>query len=201
MQFLEFFIPLFVAIDSIGMIPVFLGMTDHLPKALRRRIAFEATLWATLIAIAFMLLGNWIFRHLGITSADFRIAGGVILLVYAIKELTFTARVNERDAVVDETDTTMAVVPLALPLIAGPATLTLVLVLAQRSTALTALSLAANFAILLALMIFASRIGTFVGLKTFRAFSKLVMVLLAAIAVNFIRVGVMEIIAAGSGTG
>jgi len=193
MQFLQFFIPLFVAIDALGMVPVFISMTDRLSDSLRRRIAFEATLWATLIALAFMLLGKWIFEFLSISPADFRIAGGTILLVYAIRELIYSPNPSDREAGETSSDTTMAVVPLAVPLIAGPATLTLILVLAQQSVARTALSLALNFGILLVLMLSATTIGKVVGFKTLRALSKLVMVLLAAIAVNFIRTGVVEI--------
>jgi multiple antibiotic resistance protein len=95
----------------------------------------------------------------------------------------------------------VGIVPLAVPLIAGPATLTTVLVLAsneQRTRAygftMTALSLVVNFAVLLAVMLAASRIGRIVGLNALRALSKLVMVLLAAIAVNFIRTGITNLI-------
>jgi multiple antibiotic resistance protein len=93
----------------------------------------------------------------------------------------------------------VGIVPLAMPLIAGPATLTTVLVLASpppqgHGRALTSLSLAVNFAILLLSLLSASRIARLVGVNALRALSKLVMVLLAAIAVNFIRTGIMNAI-------
>jgi multiple antibiotic resistance protein len=91
----------------------------------------------------------------------------------------------------------VGIVPLAMPLIAGPATLTTVLVLGTRlGYAQTALALAVNFAILLFALRASDWICRVVGNNTLRALSKLVVVLLAAIAVNFIRVGVMEALAA-----
>ncbi len=84
------------------------------------------------------------------------------------------------------------VFPLALPLIAGPATLTTTLVLADRGYALTALSLSANLAIVLAVLLSAGRVVRVVGTSALGAFSKVVVLLLAAIAVNLIRTGVAD---------
>src|SRR4029079_19440566 len=80
-DFLQVFIPLFVAIDPFGMVPVFLGVTARMTAARRREGSFEACAAATLISIGFILVGNELFDFLGITHQDFRIAGGVILLV------------------------------------------------------------------------------------------------------------------------
>jgi multiple antibiotic resistance protein len=91
----------------------------------------------------------------------------------------------------------VGIVPLAMPLIAGPATLTTVLVLGNRAEygyLLTAGGLLVNFAILLAVMLAATAIARVIGTNILRAFSKLVMVLLAAIAVNFIRSGISNVI-------
>jgi multiple antibiotic resistance protein len=186
-QFLQVFIPLFVTIDAFGMVPVFLGVTAKMTAARRREVSFEAVAAATLISIAFMFLGNQIFDFLGIQHADFRIAGGIILLVLAVIDLLIPGKpaVNE--------DQTVGIVPLAMPLIAGPATLTTILVLRGRHGAsFTVLSLAVNYGILLAVLLASGLIARVVGLNALRAVSKLVMVLLAAIAVNFIRTGIVE---------
>lgn len=188
-SFLTYFIPLFVTIDAFGLVPVFLAVTDGLPKPQRRQIIFEAVAAAFAICLAFMFLGQAIFGFLGISVADFRIAGGILLLVLAILDLLTSGKpaVNETEMV--------GLVPLAMPLIAGPATLTTVLVLAKGTTfaySMTALSLAINLGLLLIVLLASTRLAGRMGLNALRAFSKLVMVLLAAIAVNFIRTGIVE---------
>jgi multiple antibiotic resistance protein len=190
--FLETFIPLFVAIDPFGMVPVFLGVTDGMSDARRRRVTFEAVAAATIICLSFMFLGESLFGFLGIRDFDFRIAGGVLLLVLAIYDLLIPGR-----AAVHESES-VGIVPLAMPLIAGPATLTTTLVLVTRyGYRFTALALSANFLVLLATLCSAGWVSRLIGVNTLRAASKLVMVLLAAIAVNLIRVGVMEAVKAG----
>ena len=188
-QFLSVFIPLFVAIDAFGMVPIFLAVTDGLGHERRRRVSFEAVGAATVICLSFMFLGKFLFAFLGISTADFKIAGGVILLVLAVLDLLISGKpaVHEPEIV--------GIVPLAMPLIAGPATLTTTLVLAQRDGySLTALSLSVNFMILLAVLVSAVQIARVLGVNTLRAFSKLVMVLLAAIAVNLIRGGITDVV-------
>jgi multiple antibiotic resistance protein len=188
--FLEVFIPLFVAIDPPGMVPVFLAVTEGMPDVRRRRVTFEAVTAATVICLSFMFLGESLFTFLGIRDFDFRIAGGVLLLVLAIYDLLIRGK-----PAVDEQET-VGIVPLAMPLIAGPATLTTTLVLVTKyGYARTALGLSVNFLVLLAALVGAGWIGRVVGLNTLRAASKLVMVLLAAIAVNLIRVGIAEAVA------
>lgn len=189
--FLETFLPLFVAIDPFGMVPVFLGVTDGMSEARRRRVTFEAVTAASIICLSFMFLGESLFRFLGIRDFDFRIAGGVLLLVLAVYDLLTPGR-----AAVHEPET-VGIVPLAMPLIAGPATLTTTLVLVGRhGYGATALGLSVNFLLLLAALCGAGRVARVVGVNTLRAASKLVMVLLAAIAVNLIRVGIAEAFAA-----
>lgn len=192
-DFLRVFIPLFVAIDSIGLVPIFLSVTDGMSPQQRRRTSFEAVASASVICIGFMFLGDAIFHFVGITVNDFRIAGGVILLVLAVLDLIRTGKPAMNP------DEMVGIVPLGMPLIAGPATLTSVLVLSKEpeiGKSMTALSLAINLLLLLVMLLASQQIARLVGRNTLRAFSKLVMVLLAAIAVNYIRVGITEIMAA-----
>jgi multiple antibiotic resistance protein len=138
-----------------------------------------------------MFLGQVLFRFLGITENDFRIGGGILLLVLAVLDLVQPGK----PAVVEPE--IVGIVPLAMPLIAGPATLTTALVLATRGDygyLLTATSLIVNLGILLLVLLSATRVAQIIGLNALRAFSRLVMVLLAAIAVNFIRSGIANII-------
>jgi multiple antibiotic resistance protein len=186
--FLEIFIPLLVALDPIGLVPVFLSCTPRHDAAARRRLTFEAVGAAFVICLAFMFLGRALFAFLGIDVDDFRVAGGILLLVLAVHDLIARGK-----AAVYE-DRITGIVPLATPLMAGPATLTTLLVLATEHGYLaTGLSLLANFSLLLLALLAASRIARLVGESAMEALSKLVMILLAAIAVNFIRTGIVNI--------
>jgi multiple antibiotic resistance protein len=190
--FLSTFIPLFVAIDPFGMVPIFLAVTDGMPDRRRRQVSFEAVATALVICLLFMFLGERLFSFLGVRDYDFRIAGGVLLLVLAIYDLLVPGKpaVDER--------TTVGIVPLAMPLIAGPATLTTTLVLTSRfGYGATALGLSVNFMVLLVSMVSAGKIARLVGVNALTAMSKLVMVFLAAIAVNLIRIGITQAIAGG----
>lgn len=191
-DFFQVFIPLFVAIDPIGLVPIFLAVTAPMTEARRRKVSLHAVLTATLIILAFMFLGDLLFRFLGIRDQDFRIAGGIILLVLAVMDLL----IHGKPAV--EEDELVGIVPLAMPMIAGPATLTTVLVLRGRhGVPLTALGLAANLLILLGMLLLGTRFARLLGPAALRALSKLVMVFLAAIAVNFIRTGITEVLDGG----
>jgi multiple antibiotic resistance protein len=186
--FLTFFLPLFVSIDAIGLLPVFLTVTRGLNHHDRRKSAIEAVIAAAIISVIFMLVGEWIFRFLNITDSDFKIAGGIILLVMAVIDILVPGKpaVNEREMT--------GIVPLAMPLIVGPATLATLLILAKRPEGyiLTSLSLAINFVILLVVLLAADVVARFVGVGVLKALSKMVMVLLAAIGVNYILTGLKQ---------
>ena len=183
------FIPLFVAMDPVGLVPVFLSLTAGMDARRRRAVTVEAVTTALVVCVGFMFLGNATFAYLHVTSADFKIAGGIVLLVLAVYDLL----VHGKPAV--EERASPGVFPLAMPLIAGPATLTTVLVLADHGYAAAAGSLAANLTIVLLVLLAAGRIARVVGTVALDAFSKVVVLLLAAIAVNLIRTGVADVVA------
>jgi multiple antibiotic resistance protein len=190
-NFVEAFVPLFVAIDVVGLLPLFVAFTTGLSERQRRGLGIQAVLVALAIMLGFMFLGNLIFSLLGITIADFQIAGGILLLILAMLDLVSFGKPAVHDVQI------VGLVPLAMPLIAGPAALTTTLVLAHRSDlgyGYTAGALIVNCVILLAVLLSSTAIVRIVGANTLRASSKLVMVLLAAIAVNYIRSGVTFIL-------
>src|SRR5687768_5212518 len=163
--FLSFFIPLFFAIDPLGLVPLILSVTTDLPPQRKRYVILEAVIAAFVISVAFMFLGQAIFNFLHITDNDFRIAGGVLLLVFAVLDLVQTGK----PAVHPEEIT--GIVPLAMPLIAGPATLTTVLVLSTREGHAhwwTTAALLANFAILHAVMLASGPITRLLGANTLK---------------------------------
>lgn len=191
-RFLEVLIPLAVAIDPLGVLPLFVAMTAGLSPRARRRVSMEALGTGFIVCIAFMFLGQAVFRFLMISDTDFRIAGGIILLVLAILDLLIMGRPAVH---VEEID---GIVPLGMPLIAGPAAMTTLLVLVgnpELGYTWTLIGLLATFALLAAALLAANKIVALVGMNALKAMSKLVMILLAAIAVNFIRTGIMAAMA------
>lgn len=182
-NFLLAFIPLFVAMDPIGLVPLFLGMTQGLPVDDVRRTVRQAVLTAGLVAVGFMFLGQFIFRALGITVADFQIAGGLILLIIATRELVSRAAVP-----VPAPD--FGVVPLGMPLITGPATLATLLFLNTTVGPGYALAaLGANLALVFVTLTSGAQLKRIVGVNGLKAISKIIALLLAAIAVHMIRLG------------
>ena len=177
-------IPLFVAIDPIGLIPLFLGMTEGIDHARRKSISYQALATAAVVLIGFMFLGKLTFRVLGIGVGDFKIAGGLILLVLASRDLVST---DGRPRVLPED---FGVVPLGLPLIAGPATLTTLLILMDSvGTKFALAALLINLLIVALAFYFADGLARIVGKTGLRAISKIIALLLAAIAVSMIRRG------------
>ncbi len=183
--FLQAFIPLFVAIDPIGLAAVFLSLGQGVPAATRKKIASQATWTGGAVALLFLLLGQTIFSALGITSSDFQIAGGLILFILAARDLVQSAA-EVPPKLADD----FGVVPLGMPLIAGPASITTLILLAQTLGPLIALAaLVVNLGLVVLAFRFSDRIGRIIGATGMRAISKIVSLLLAAIAVNMIRRG------------
>jgi len=184
-RFLRAFIPLFVAIDPIGLAAIFLALGQGVPAATRKKIASQATLTGGAVALLFLFLGQSIFAALGITSGDFQIAGGLILFILAARELVQSAA-EEPPKLADD----FGVVPLGMPLIAGPASITTLILLAQTvGVKWTLVALAANLVLIVLAFAGSEMLGRLIGVTGLRAVSKIVSLLLAAIAVNMIRHG------------
>jgi multiple antibiotic resistance protein len=183
-KFLQAFIPMFVAIDPIGLAAIFLGLGQGVAPAQRMRIARQATLTGGGVALLFLFLGASIFQALGISVTDFQIAGGLILFILAARDLMHSAAEPEK---VPED---FGVVPLGMPLIAGPALIATLLLLAQTLGVLIALAaLAANLVLIVLAFTYSERLGRMIGATGMRAISKIISMLLAAIAVAMIRQG------------
>jgi multiple antibiotic resistance protein len=183
--FLLTFIPLFVAIDAFGIVPIFISLTAHLPDQERHRTFREAVLAAGLIGSGFMLLGNAIFHYLGITEADFQIAGGAMLFCLSLTDLLFDERTRRFPS------HALGVVPLAMPLIVGPAVLTTsVVLLNSHGFWLTLVAFLVNLGIVWLILRGSDRIMNLVGGGTLNVIAKVVNLLLAAIGVMMVRLGV-----------
>jgi multiple antibiotic resistance protein len=184
-RFLECFIPLFVTIDPIGLAAIFLALGRHVPVVKRRRIATQATWTGGIVALFFLFLGRAIFIAIGIGEGDFQIAGGVILFVIAMRELIQTTSEEKRSLPDD-----FGIVPLGMPLIAGPATITTLLVISKSvGFGMTLFALVVNLVLVALAFSQSERLERLIGQTGLRAVSKIIALLLAAIAVHIVRQG------------
>jgi multiple antibiotic resistance protein len=188
-SFLLAFIPLFVAIDVLGLVPIYLGIGTALPEHERRRLVLEATLTAGTVGLGFLLVGDAALDFLGVTVADFQIAGGVLLLVLAIYDLLHPELPLRRPG------GRPGVVPLGIPMIVGPAVLTTLLTIGRtHGYGVTVVSFILNLCIVWAGLRWASLIRRVLGDSGSQAAAKISSLLLAAIGVMFIRVGAIAAI-------
>lgn len=186
--FLLAFIPLFVAFDAIGIIPLYIGLTEDIPQNSKKKLIRSASITALIICLTFLFVGNVILKFLGITVNDFRIAGGIILLVLSITELLFyTSRVRDIEP------SEIGIVPIGIPLIAGPAVLTTILIsLNEYGYYYSIASLLLNLIIMYFSLYYADGIKKILRESGSKAFAKVASLLLAAIAVMMIRVGIVN---------
>lgn len=175
--------------DAIGIVPTYLGLVHELDQKTRKKILIEALLTALSVGIAFVLLGKKTFQFLGITVQDFKIAGGLVLLILSIHDLIFS---DKRERNVSDT---VGIVPLGMPLIVGPATLTALTILIDSvGITITIASFIANLLITFTALLSANHILRIVGRGGTQALSKIASLFLASIAVMIIRSGIIEII-------
>ena len=184
-KFLLAFIPVFVAIDPIGLVAIFMGLGTRASSEHRRRQAFLGLVTGLLVSIGFIFLGKIIFKALGITVADFQVGGGLILLALAVRELVGFGP-HDSESVRSE----FGVVPLGMPLIAGPALLTALLILVDSvGVVFTIASLLVNLALVAVALCNADWFARLMGAQGLRGVSKIIALLLAAIAISLIRRG------------
>lgn len=188
-EFLLAFIPIFVAMDALGVLPMFISFTEHLSRRERHKILLQSIVTAFLIGITFLLLGGWIFKILGVLVSDFKIAGGLVLLVISLRDILAYEKGHKLPK------ETMGAVPIGTPLITGPAVLTtIVILLDSHGPVLTISSFMLNLLIVWVTFYFAVSISRFLGKAGSKAISKIASLLLAAIAVMMIRKGMVDTI-------
>ncbi len=197
------FITLFVVVDPIGLVPSYLAVTHGLPEHARRNVALRASLIAAVVLTGTALIGDWLLRTLSITLPAFRIAGGLLLFAVAF-EMVLGVRMRREgqaaEEAVEEHVRNVAAFPLAIPLMAGPGAITATVLLAGRAGGnllLTGLLLAVVVLVALACLatfLLASRIGRLLGHTGNIVLSRLLGVLLAALAVQYVIDGVRAVV-------
>ena len=183
------FIPIFVAVDAIGNIPIFISLTDGTTKKERNKIIADSVTTATAIAIIFMFAGKFVLRILGITITDFQIAGGLLLFIISLRFLMpgFTKSIAH-----SAHDKNLGVFPLGTPLITGPAVLTTTLIMLDTfGVSPVFVSLLVNMMIVWVSLKKSDSIMRLMGQAGTHAISKIMYILLAAIGIMMIRKGIM----------
>lgn len=203
---LNAFATLFVTIDPIGMLPLFIALTQGMNAAERRMVAFRGAFIALALLLLFVFAGTAILDTLGITLHAFRIAGG-FLLFYIAFEMIFEKRQERHEkasktAITEDDIANVAAFPLAIPLIAGPGSISAVILLSGEldsgvsSYGMLIGAVVAVLAILVAMFMVATPIDKFLGITGRMVMTRLMGVLLAALSVQFVIDGASALLRA-----
>ena len=181
-SFVLTFVPLFIVIDTIGSLPIIMSLSEGMTPKEHRKLINIALITATIVGLIFLFFGKFILDVMGISVGAFSIAGGIILLVFAIRYLISGRWLN----VIKEE--MIAIVPLGTPLIVGPATITTLLLLANEEFPLyiILLSFAVNMIISWVVFLIGNKLVRFFGKGGIAAVSQVFNLLLVAIAVTMI---------------
>jgi multiple antibiotic resistance protein len=183
-SFFRAFVPIFFTVDAIGVLPLFVGLTEGMDRARRQRTVKQSLVTALLVAIAFVLVGKSVFDLLGIRIGHFELAGGAIMFIIATLDLVVSGEKPSRAGL-----DTIGAVPIGMPLIVGPATLTMSLLLVdlpEVGLAATILALVVNIALAGVVLLSADVLTRLLGKAGSAAVSKVASLLLAAIAVMMV---------------
>ena len=191
--FVSSFVTFFVVIDPPGCAPIFAGLTAGATAAHRRAMAVRAVIVSAIILLVFALVGEPLLHGLGIELASFRIAGGIMLFLIAL-EMVFekrTQRREDRAAKANAEEEDVSIFPMAMPMIAGPGSIASIMLLTAHNTgwerqAVVLAALAANLGLLLVSLLAAGAIMRVIGAKIEAVITRLLGVLLAALAVQFV---------------
>ena len=187
-RFWHAFIPLCVAFDGVGLLPVFWALSNRLSPPARRRAVAEAVFTAFSVALGFMLVGRFVFSLMGLELADIMVAGGAILIVLCLRELLLPSQP------VASNHPSPGVVPVGVPLLTGPAVLTtMLLVRDQHGSAIAMAALFANMALIWVILQSAGSLMKLLGEEGSEAISKIFSVILTAFGVMLIRQGITAI--------
>ena len=198
--FINSFVLFFITIDTIGNLPFFLSLTEDAKFKKRTQIAIKSTIIAFFILIAFAYIGRYLLEALGVTLDSLKIAGGIILMFIAI-DILFEKRKIRREKKVEEaldekSYDEIVVFPIAIPFIAGPATLATIILLIgnyanfPESHIVVILALIVALIVSLILMIAGSYIVKFLPKQFLHTTARVMAFILAALATQFIIDGI-----------
>jgi len=193
--FLQYFVLYFVVIDPIGTTPLFLVVTKGLNAKDKNKVAFEGVLIATIVLLFFAFFGNYVLKYLGISFPAFTIAGGVILFLIAL-EMLFDIRSERKKKSINDKRDKISIFPIAIPLLAGPAAITSVILTISQAEGNYSL-LIINIICLISVMLVSfvilgvfTKFQKFINEKIINIFSRVIGIILAALSIQYILDGI-----------
>ena len=201
-QLLENTILLFVAVDPIALVPIFATLTKGLQKSEIKKIYLQATIVSLLILTLFWLFGEGMLSLMGISMSSFRIIGGLFLIAIAF-QMVFEQRQDRRQntadvAMDDKSIQSVAIFPLAIPLIAGPGAMTAALLLAESRSTEPVLFILNYLPILLVVLLagiamwLSAKLSQKLGPTVITVLEKIFGIVLGALAIEFVMTGIIE---------
>lgn len=196
-EYVQIVIALIVIIDPLGAIPIFISLTAAQKDAQRKRTAYVASLSVAIILVVSCFIGEWILKLFGISIASFRIGGGVLLLLMSIAMMN--AKISQAKRTDSEEEEArgkenVAVVPLAIPLLAGPGAISLVIIYADKitgvvNTGFLVLSCIVAAALMWGALRLAVPISKLLGQTGINIATRIMGLIMAAISIEFIASG------------
>lgn len=192
------FTTLFVIIDPVGTAPIFLALTAGMTAAARRRIALRGVLIGAGILVIFAIAGDAVLTFVGISMPAFRVAGGILLFITAL-DMLFEKRTERREKRAEEADNDPSVFPLALPLLAGPGSITSIILLMDGQAGdleAQAMVIGVMLGVLVlsfVLLLLASPLERLLRRTGVMVVTRVLGMLLAALAVQFVFDGLADI--------
>ena len=201
--FLNNFLLIFVAIDPFALIPIFAGITHGLKKNEIKRIYLRATIISFIILFFFSLLGQSLLNVMGININSFKIIGGLFLIFIAF-EMVFEKRDERRqnlaDSAIDEVSAiSLATFPLAIPLIAGPGSITITMLIAEKSGPALVSKMINFFPVMLSVILagicmwLSSKLVEIISISLLSVIQRVFGLLLGALAIEYVLSGIKNI--------
>ena len=197
--YLQSFVLYFVVIDPFGTTPIFMSLTKHQNAKEKIKSALEGVLTATIILIFFSIVGNFLLSYLNISLGAFKIAGGIILFIISL-EMLFDKRQERKEKDIENVSNNIAIFPLAIPLLSGPAAITSVIVIVSQFgdnltyQLISTISLLCVMILTFILFFIVSKSQQFINKKVINVFSRVIAIILAGLSVQYIIDGVISLI-------
>jgi multiple antibiotic resistance protein len=207
-EYVKMFIGLLAIINPFGVIPIFISMTTDQSSVQRSKTINMVAVGVIIILLVALFFGELVLDFFGITIASFRVGGGILILLMAIAKTSYI-RQTEEEADESIEKESVAIVPLAMPLLAGPGAISTVILMAHKSSGVAHYMVIALGIMLLGLVVWgvlrlSPWIATRIGATGINIFTRIMGLILAAIAVEFIANGIQglfPILAAGTNAG
>ena len=197
--FIQSFVLYFVVIDPLGNAPIFISVTQLQNTKDKIKTAFECVLIATIILVSFSLIGKSLLSHLNISLHAFQIAGGIILFLIAL-EMLFNKRKERKEKNIENISDKVSIFPLAIPILAGPASIISVIVMISDFEdnyfyhLIGIISLITVMIITLIFFLLISKSEQFINKNITNVFSRVIAILLAGLSTQYIIDGIIKII-------